>query len=107
MEDKVNELLAAILEVQREMYIETQTIEQYLVRSNICTVDDFQKMREVVQRISPKVCEITNKLDNLYKIIDEHNKFDELFMKQLRGQELTEEENDFILSKLDLKSEGK
>lgn len=89
--------------------IETQVIFQLLVKKNLVSAEEVALTREIVKR-QPKYKQIQQTLDDAMDRVDESSKFEELMEKSLRPngrEQLTKEEKDYLLGKLDQISKGK
>lgn len=89
--------------------IETQVILQLMVRKNLVSPEEVALTREIVKR-QPKYKQMQQTLDDAMDRVDESSKFEELMEKSLRPngrEQLTKEEKDYLLGKLDQISKGK
>lgn len=89
--------------------IETQVILQLLVKKNLVSPEEVCLTREIVKQ-QPKYKQMQQTLDNAMDRVDESFKFEELMEKSLRPngrEQLTKEEKDYLLGKLDQISKGK
>lgn len=75
--------------------IEAQTILQLLVKKGIVTPEDVNITRNIV-RSQPKYLKEMQSLDNAIDNINESMKFEDIFAKKLKGEELTTEEDNYL-----------
>ena len=83
--------------------IETQTILQLLVKKDIVTPEEVSDTRRIVKS-QPKYKQMLQALDSAMNRVDESAKFEELLQKSLQPngrEQLTKEEKDYLLRKLD------
>ena len=83
--------------------IETQVILQLLVKKNLVNSEEVALTREIVKR-QPKYKQMQQMLNDSINRVDESSKFEELMEKSLRPdgrEQLTKEEKDYLLSKLE------
>ena len=88
--------------------IETQTILQLMVKKGLVTPEEVALTRGIVKS-QPKYKQMLQALDSAMDRVDESAKFEELMQKsfQPNGREqLTKEEKDYLLNKLDKISKG-
>lgn len=89
--------------------IETQVILQLLVKKNLVSAEEVVLTREIVKR-QPKYKQMQQTLDDTMDRVDESSKFEELMGQSLKPngrEQLTKEEKDYLLSKLDQISTGR
>lgn len=89
--------------------IETQVILQLLVKKNLVNSEEVALTREIVKR-QPKYKQMQQMLNDSINRVDESSKFEELMEKSLRPdgrEQLTKEEKDYLLSKLEQISKGR
>lgn len=83
--------------------IETQTILQLMVKKGLVTPEEVSIMRGIVSS-QPKYRKMIQELDNAMDRIDESAKFEELLEKTFQpngNKNLTDEEKNYLLNKLD------
>lgn len=83
--------------------IDTQVILQLLVKKGIVTPEEVVITRGIVNS-QPKYKRLLESIDSAMNKVDEAAKFEELFTKSLQPngrEQLTEEEKDYLLKKLD------
>ena len=88
--------------------IETQTILQLMVKKGIVTPEEVVITRGIVKS-QPKYKQILQALDSAMDRADKSAKFEELLQKSLQPngrEQLTKEEKDYLLNKLDKISKG-
>lgn len=89
--------------------IETQVILQLMVNKGIVTSSEVATTREIVRR-QPKYKMMLQALEDATNRNDESKKFEELMKKQLQPngrEQLSQEERDYLLKKLDDITRGK
>lgn len=89
--------------------IETQVILQLLVKKDLVSPEEVALTREIVKR-QPKYKQMQQTLDDTMDRVDESSKFEELMGQSLKPngrEQLTKEEKDYLLSKLDQISTGR
>ena len=88
--------------------IETQTILQLMVKKGLVTPEEVAVTRGIVKS-QPKYRHMLQVLDSAMDRVDESAKFEELLQKSLQPngrEQLTNEEKDYLLNKLDKISKG-
>ena len=83
--------------------IETQTILQLMVKKGLVTPEEVAVTRGIVKS-QPKYRQMLQVLDSAMDRVDESAKFEELLQKSLQPngrEQLTNEEKDYLLNKLD------
>lgn len=88
--------------------IETQTILQLMVKKGLVTPEEVAITRKIVKS-QPKYKQMLQTLDDAMDRVDEYAKFEELVQKTLQpngNKNLTEEERNYLLNKLDKISKG-
>ena len=88
--------------------IETQTILQLMVKKGLVTPEEVAVTRWIVKS-QPKYRQMLQVLDSAMDRVDESAKFEELMHKSLQpngSEQLTKEEKDYLLNKLDKISKG-
>lgn len=88
--------------------IETQTILQLMVKKGLVTPEEVAITRGIVKS-QPKYKQMLQALDSAMDRVDESAKFEELLQKSLQpngNKNLTEEERNYLLNKLDKISKG-
>lgn len=88
--------------------IETQTILQLMVKKGLVTPEEVAVTRGIVKS-QPKYRQMLQVLDSAMDRVDESAKFEELLQKSLQPngrEQLTNEEKDYLLNKLDKISKG-
>lgn len=99
------------IKAELETVIETQTLMQLLVAKGVITPNEVKQTRKLVERHSPRVkrlmyefMELDHMLSAFEKSDDEKRKFFSLLDKMMKDRDsLTEEEIDYLDSKLDFK----
>lgn len=89
--------------------IETQVILQLLVKKGIVTPEEVSITRGIVNN-QQKYKQMIYALDNAMDRVDDSAKFEELLQKSLQpngNKNLTEEERNYLLKRLDNISKGK
>lgn len=100
----------AILALQNAVnaLIETQTILQIMVKKGLVTPEEVALTRGIVKS-QPKYKQMLQELDSAMDRVDESAKFEELLQKSLQpngNKNLTDEERNYLLNKLDRISKG-
>lgn len=88
--------------------IETQTILQLMVKKGLVIPEEVAITRGIVKS-QPKYKQMLQSLDSAMDRVDESAKFEELLQKSLQpngNKNLTEEERNYLLNKLDKISKG-
>ena len=88
--------------------IETQTILQLMVKKGLVTPEEVAVTRWIVKS-QPKYRQMLQVLDSAMDRVDESAKFEDLMHKSLQhngSEQLTKEEKDYLLNKLDKISKG-
>lgn len=85
--------------MQKDLYIETQTILHILINKGITTPDEINEFRSKVER-SPKVNKLNNEINKISTEVDEGVEFLEIYQKMKDGS-LTEEERKMYKEKID------
>ena len=83
--------------------IETQTILQIMVKKGLVTPEEVALTRGIVKS-QPKYKQMLQVLDSAMDRVDESAKFEELLQKSLQpdgNKNLTDEERNYLLNKLD------
>lgn len=111
--DKYDVIMSMMMATKAELesVIETQTLLQLLVKKGICTPDEIKTTRQLVERKSPRVKRLYYEFTELDKVAtlfekgdEEKHKFMYTFGKMIHDRDsLTEEELDYLDSKLDFK----
>lgn len=88
--------------------IETQTILQLMVKKGLVIPEEVALTRGIVKS-QPKYKQMLQALDSAIDRVDESAKFEELLQESLQpngNKNLTDEERDYLLNKLDKISKG-
>ena len=103
------EMTGFIIDLYRQyisLKIETQVILQILVKKGICTPEEVQQQRIIVG-CQPKYANMIKDIIEIEEKFNEEKKFEDLLKKSLSGgsgskvsENLTEEERNYLLSKL-------
>lgn len=109
-ETELNEQLLYIHEINIRNTIDIQVTLQLLVKKGIVTPEEVQQMRAFVSK-QPTYANALQSLENSRKNIEETLKFEQLLTKALSGEHvgdnLTQEEKDYINSRLRNDKENK
>ena len=111
--DKYDVIVSMLAATKAELtsIVETQTLMQVLVKKGLVSADEIKQTRKAVEKNSPKVQHLYQQFkdfDTILSIFDrqdeEKHKFMSLLDKMIQDRDsLTEEELDYLDSKLDFK----
>lgn len=106
-EVKIKSTSGLAMLAQQHSMVETQAIEQILVKKGVCTSEELKAMRSVVfanskpvRKVTKQIDEISEEIDRLTKLIESKNKFSELMMNLLDGKDLSPEDKMYLYNSL-------
>lgn len=93
MSTSSEEVFLAILEGQRQSTIQFETLKTLLIVSKFCSIEDFERVEDLVEKASPSVKAIDKEIQVFKDRIEQYNKLKTMYTKAKEDPEsLTEEE---------------